>query len=368
MTKTKRKLPKPVLFALSILRGMAAGLMIGVAAMLVAHQKGLAERYSLIHFYLSFFLGAFTQIVLHEAGHLVFGLMTGYRFVSFRVGSLMLLRANGRMRLRRYKLPGTIGQCLMAPPAPYAPHDRAQLYNYGGVLMNIMASLAAVPIIVWANGMIAVYAAAFSVIGLLFALLNGIPMRGFVSNDGANARALRAGEKARFALWLQLTANHMLAEGTRLRDLPEAWFEETDFEDSLTLSYAYIRAQRLMDMEQFDEALSAQNALAARAKSISPLLHFFIQNDLVYLYLTATPPDTAAAQAIMNKSFQTLSKKMAVLPQVQRTRYACALAFAPEHVEKEEKKLAALLLRSPYPGETEGEAMLKKRAEALIKK
>ncbi len=368
MMKRKRKLPKPVLFALSVLRGMAAGIVIGVAAMLVAHQKGLADRYSLIHFYLSFFLGAFTQIVLHEAGHLVFGLMTGYRFVSFRVGSLMLLRANGRMRLCRHKLPGTGGQCLMAPPVPYAPHDRAQLYNYGGVLMNVLSSLAAVPVIVWANGMVAVYAAVFGVIGLLFALLNGIPMRGAVNNDGANARALRASEKSRFALWVQLTSNRMLAEGARLRDMPEAWFEETDCSDALTLHAVYLRTQRLMDMEKFDEALKEQSALAVRAKSVSPLLHFFIQNDLAYLHLTAAPADAAAARAIMDKPFQAFSKKTATLPQVQRTRYACALAFAPEHIEKEEKKLNDRLKRSPYPGETEGEAMLKKRAEARIRR
>ena len=31
------------------------------------------------------------QVVVHEAGHLVLGLATGYRFRSFRVGSLMLV-------------------------------------------------------------------------------------------------------------------------------------------------------------------------------------------------------------------------------------------------------------------------------------
>lgn len=52
---------------------------------------------------LSFWL----QAILHEGGHLVCGLLSGYRFLSFRVGSFTLLRQNGRLVLRRFYLPGT---------------------------------------------------------------------------------------------------------------------------------------------------------------------------------------------------------------------------------------------------------------------
>jgi hypothetical protein len=34
---------------------------------------------------LFFFASFFVQIILHEAGHLVFGGLSGYRFVSFRI-------------------------------------------------------------------------------------------------------------------------------------------------------------------------------------------------------------------------------------------------------------------------------------------
>ena len=33
----------------------------------------------------SAFAGGFLQIVIHEAGHLVTGLLSGYKFVSFRI-------------------------------------------------------------------------------------------------------------------------------------------------------------------------------------------------------------------------------------------------------------------------------------------
>ena len=37
------------------------------------------------------------QLIIHEAGHLIFGLMTGYRFSSFRVANLMWVKLDGRI-------------------------------------------------------------------------------------------------------------------------------------------------------------------------------------------------------------------------------------------------------------------------------
>ena len=55
------------------------------------------------------------QIVLHEGGHLLFGLLSGYRFVSFRIFNWTLIRQEGKFRLKRFGIAGTGGQCLMLP-------------------------------------------------------------------------------------------------------------------------------------------------------------------------------------------------------------------------------------------------------------
>ena len=47
----------------------------------------------LVFLYLSFFI----HIVLHETGHLIFGLMSGYQFSSFRIGTHMLMKENGKL-------------------------------------------------------------------------------------------------------------------------------------------------------------------------------------------------------------------------------------------------------------------------------
>ena len=83
----------------------------------------------------------YLQIILHEGGHLIFGLLTGYGFSSFRVGSLMLQKTEEGLRFRRMSLAGTGGQCLMTPPALQNGTMPFVLYNLGGVLMNLLTAL-----------------------------------------------------------------------------------------------------------------------------------------------------------------------------------------------------------------------------------
>ena len=84
------------------------------------------------------------QVVVHEGGHLVCGLLTGYRALSFRIGRVLLVKLDGRWRLRAYHIPGTGGQCLMAPPAQENPPYR--LYHLGGGLANLLLSLLALAV------------------------------------------------------------------------------------------------------------------------------------------------------------------------------------------------------------------------------
>lgn len=88
--------------------------------------------------------GLAAGLLAHEAGHGVAGLMSGYRPVSFRLLSLVFTGdGRGRLRVRRYGIAGTFGQCLMEPPA--GPADRLPVvaYNLGGIVANALLALAA---------------------------------------------------------------------------------------------------------------------------------------------------------------------------------------------------------------------------------
>ena len=88
----------------------------------------------------SFYVSLLLHIILHEAGHLVCGLVSGYKFVSFSVGSLTLIKEKGKLRVKRYGIVGVGGQCLMSPPEPAGSFYPYKLYYLGGSLANFLAS------------------------------------------------------------------------------------------------------------------------------------------------------------------------------------------------------------------------------------
>ena len=125
----------------------------------------------------SFFVSLFIQIILHEGGHLLFGLATGYKFVSFRIFNFTLIRLDGKFCIKKFKIAGTGGQCLLTPPERALEEIPTALYNAGGFLVNIIVSAVAFAIIShYDAALLKVFLLLFGITGMFLALLNGIPI------------------------------------------------------------------------------------------------------------------------------------------------------------------------------------------------
>ncbi len=126
------------------------GLLRGISLQELFVEKG-AKILDFAGIMLVFVVLLFPVVVLsvtaHEFGHFLFGRLSGYGFVSFRVLNWVLLRDNGRRRVKRFSIPGTLGQCLMAPPEKPISRIPSTAYFLGGVVMNLL--LAAVAAVVW---------------------------------------------------------------------------------------------------------------------------------------------------------------------------------------------------------------------------
>ena len=123
---------------LSLVLSMALGACLGCVGIKDGNFPG-----RFLFLFLGFCISIALQIILHETGHLIGGLLTGYKFCSFRIGNLQLQRENGALCFRRLKLAGTGGQCLMTPPEPVDGKIPVMLYNLAGPLMNLLAALLA---------------------------------------------------------------------------------------------------------------------------------------------------------------------------------------------------------------------------------
>ena len=104
-SKAKKQQTQVLGIVLYMLIGAACGILI------ISYMEKLAEAglpairlLMFIPLMLSIYAAFLLQTVIHEAGHLVFGLATGYRFVSFRVFSWMWIKKDGKLHFKRMSL------------------------------------------------------------------------------------------------------------------------------------------------------------------------------------------------------------------------------------------------------------------------
>ena len=288
---------------------------------------------------LGFYVMLYTQIVIHEAGHLVFGLLTGYRFSLFRIGSLTFLRDpdSGRIRIKRMQLAGTGGQCLLVPPEPINGRIPFALYHLGGSLMNLIASavffvlyLISRPIPVLSLIMLVGV-----IVGIAYAMMNGIPMRlGAIDNDGYNLYAQTKSPAAMEAMRIQLLIAEASARGVRLRDMPASWFEVPDgasLENSMVAVIAVFACNRFMDEGKYDEAECAiHNLCAKKTGMVGVHRSLLICDRLTCLLLQG---NNAAAESCLTKELKSFMRAMKNNPTVLRCQYAAALLLKHDEAE-----------------------------------
>lgn len=315
-----------------------------------------------------FVLLIYLQIAVHEAGHLVGGLLSGYRFSSYRIGSLMLLREQGKLVLRRLSIAGTGGQCLMAPPPMVDGRMPYVRYNLGGALANLAA--AAVFFVLWLVGRGNVWLGPIWligwVVGVLFALTNGIPMRlGLVDNDGRNALSLGRDAAALRAFGLQMQINAALADGVRLREMPEDWFavQESDMHNTMTATIAVFACNRLMDRHEFAEADARMTALIEDESAILGLHRNLLIADCIWCALMAG--DTARAGMLYTAEQKQFMRSMRNYPAVIRTEYARACLYERDSARAEalEAQFARAAARYPYAADL----VLERELMAMVK-
>lgn len=374
MKKEKEKFPWQKLLAgvFQLLLGAICGLVIAAFLLPELDNGGSYGEY-LFHFALLLagtYLVLFLHIVVHEAGHLLLGLLTGYRFSSFRVGSFMLVKEQGRLRFRRLSLAGTGGQCLLCPPDFQDGKMPYVLYNLGGPLMNLFfAFLFLLLYLLWRDvPYLSPLLLISVVIGVAFALLNGVPLHmGQIDNDGQNALSLGNDPEALRAFWVQMKINEQTASGVRHKDMPEDWFtlpSQAGMQNGITSALAVFCCNRRIDEHRFPEADALITELLQGNNAVLGLYRNLLTCERIYCQLIGeNRPEIL--QGLLTKEQEKFMKSMKNFPSVLRTQYAYALLA--EHDGKKAEKYKALFektaRRHPYQADIESERELIKIAE-----
>ena len=240
----KRLAAKDGTLLLAILIGFAGGWLIGGLIEKTGIMGEGPGRFLFRFLYLIFciYLAFFLQAAAHEAGHLICGLLSGYGFASYRIGSLMWIKQDGKVRFKRFSIAGTGGQCLMTPPELTEEGMPYVLYNLGGVLMNlILAALCLCADFLWAENW---YLSAFLIVtalsGVWLAAVNGIPLKlGLLNNDGRNILDISRNRDELRAFWLQMKVAEQQAKGKAERHaggmVPNAGGREDEVHNDVSL-------------------------------------------------------------------------------------------------------------------------------------
>ncbi|WP_070001013.1 hypothetical protein [Cellulosilyticum sp. I15G10I2] len=329
-------------------------------------EKSIGEMlFSMGFLFSGVYIAIFLQIIIHEAGHLLFGLMTGYGFSSFRIGSFMWIKEGTTIKCRRLSIAGTGGQCLMIPPEMKEGKYPYALYNLGGSFINIISALlfAALALIGKNVSILSTLLMMLAVVGFAYALMNGIPMRlGAVDNDGYNAFSLGKNREALRSFWIQLKVNEQIAAGVRLKDMPEEWFEipsEASMKNSVTAVMGVFACNRLMDQMKFEEAEQTMEKLLQMNTGIVGIHRHLMMVDRIYCELIGENRQDRLNN-MLDKQQKKFMKVMKNFPSVLRTEYVYALL-----AEKDEAKVAKIkesfekiTKKYPHPSEIVAEREL----------
>jgi len=333
--KKKEKVSSLLVLLPSLIIGALCGLLITRYIDLPQDEGG--GFLSVLLLFAILIVSLYMHIILHEAGHLICGLLSGYKFSSFRIGSLILYKSRGKLHFGRLSIAGTGGQCLMRPPMLKDGKIPVRLYNLGGAMMNLLLSVLSFILYFLATpGILKTACLMNTVLGLLFAATNGIPMRmGLIDNDGKNAFSLEKNPNAILAFYHQLKVNESVADCIRLKDMPIEWFtvsEEADRENAMIATIEVFACNRLMDELRFEEAEENIRALLSRGGAVG-LHRNLLTCDL--FYLTLRKGDWQGAAALITKEQKAFMRAMKKFPTVIRTEYLFA-----RYVSKDNAALA----------------------------
>ena len=285
---------------LQILGIMIVGGIIGYAVGKIAGDTlSRVDKPNIILFLITGIIAFVLHIIVHEAGHLFFGLLSGYKFISFIVFDFKIMKdENGKFKIRYERLAGTGGQCLMRAPEYIEGKFKYKLYLLGGVMFNLFFS-----IIFWLV-LPSYYTLLFALIGFTLAFLNLIPM-GF--NDGMTFYHASKDETTRFILFLQLEYVYYQSIGKNLLiEQPEIVEKINSLEiaknNYLTDSLEFIKLEGLEYFFDFDTLYIETRKLFLEREDLLPVYKVELMALLVKLISLVNPEDELLEELMNDKT------------------------------------------------------------------
>lgn len=152
------------------------------------------EYWNILYFVLSTILSLGLSIIFHELGHLIFGLISGYSFLSFKFLFFNIYKRNNKIKFR-CELSPILGQCLMTVKEEKKDKVHFLLYQLGGVIVNAslsILSILTILVLYFTINHFSYLLYSLALVNTYLFISNAIPLNANnIYNDGLNARLMK---------------------------------------------------------------------------------------------------------------------------------------------------------------------------------
>ena len=315
-----------------------------------------------------------SAVIVHEFGHLIFGLLTGYKFAAIGFGHHLFLMRDGRLRRFVYKLPGALGFCAMEVPDMKDGSFPFALYLSGGAFGNTFLALVCIfAFVSGIGGGILFFPHAFlfpAFVNAYFAIVSILPIKTkFLNTDGKQLFDLLKHKNIRKSFWACEKISAAQYRGVKFEDIPSEWFNETD--DTQSVYAASIRAVRFLARTETDEPkevcaliekeLSENHALSGRSKALLICMRIY--------YESIGERDAGTLKKLITQTQIDFMKRMKNVPSVIQTEYAYALLVEKDvrEASRIKARLEKISKKYPFPAEIDTAKKLITRADEISK-
>lgn len=300
------------------------------------------------------------HIIIHEGGHLIGGLCSGWEFLSFRVGNLALVCQKGKLKWKKHTVMGTGGQCLMIPPECGYEECPFYWYMFGGGAANLLTGAVAFLVGIFTGEIAQIILNLFAIMGVSLGLSNLIPAKmGGIMNDGYQMFVeLPKNSNAKKYMYCLLTANAVLTESDSTKALTEKIrntileLDDEDFSNTSAVNLLLFKCTIFQEDGRYEEIREICQKIS-NSPDVLQLFKSEANCELLYHEIMGECDDQKI-KAIYDKKLMEYIKATLMYPSRRRLMYAYYLIYKGDEPEAEKEYQALLKVAKSHPSRAEG--------------
>jgi len=295
-TKDLKKTPIAIIiFILALIYSAFLGIMISAKYDFFTEFNLSKFPLLIILLLIEVFISFIISIILHELGHLVFGLSTGYKFHSFQFFTIKLIKIDNKIKVKK-ATNMLLGQCVLDNDNDYKD-IKYKLYMYGGSIFNliftILPTVIFVLIFVFKKEIISVLLI-FGWINIMLFYSNGIPLVvNGIYNDSMNLKLMNKYDFIKEIVIKSLKLQREMEEKESINDVDNDLINsQNDVDNNIIHKYPFLVAQTIKRIvnnkeNKFDLLLEEHKArrdmpIQYKYSNITFILYYYITNRISY--------------------------------------------------------------------------------------